>query len=280
MGMKVGFGGSNVKTITFKNRDGTVAGTMSVTRQGKKKTKRVKYNFKEISAQILRARTSGNAKLVASKAQSRVAMLRQQLKDDDYDSDELKSALAHALKMERVARKRTRHLQQEERIKLQEGGVCVETEQMEEEPYPVEKTGKDKDLQAKELELKKLVREYEKFMQESVEKTTKKLDDILESGDLLSQITEAAPEEMSPEDFELLKKKHRAKEMKEIMEADLQYLKAMFDRLAKEKQETGNVGMAGSSAVSAEFAGMDMPMPVQAIETPAATEGGIVDITV
>lgn len=278
MGLKIGSGSSNVKTITFKNRDGTVAGTMSVTKPVKKKPKRVKYNFKELSVQIMGAKTSGNARMVTSKAQSRVAMLRQQLKNDDYDSAELKSALAHAMKMEQVARKRAKHLQQEEKIKQQGGGSCIEIEEMEKNPELDESIGEEKELKLKEQELKKLVREYEKFMRESVEKTTKNLDDALESNDLLSEITEAVPEDMSPEDLELLKKKHRAKEMKEIMEADLQYLKAMFDRLAKEKQDIGSGAVGSDIGVAAEFGGMEMP--VQMMEAPAPTQGASLDITV
>ena len=60
--------------------------------------------------------------------------------------------------------------------------------------------------------------------------------------------------------------------MKEIAEADLKYLKALFDRLAKEKSE-------GAANVSLQLAGMEMPVETAA-EAPGAAEGGNVDISI
>lgn len=266
MGLRIGTENSNTKTITFKNSDGTVAGTMSVTTPGKKKTKRLRYNFKEISVQIMGAKTSGNARKAAAKARSRASMLRQQLKNDDYDSRELKSAITHALKMEQVARKRAKHLQQEEKIQRQGGGLFADTNEIQDKSILGQDISETKELKAREEELKKLMQDYEKLMEESIKES-------------MEEITESiSPEDMSPEDFEMLKKKHRSKELKEIMEADLQYLKAMFERLAKEKQETGTGSIGADYGVSVELVGVEMP--VQTAEIPAITEGGSVDIMI
>ena len=287
MGMMIGTGNSNVKSVIFRNADGTVSGSMSVSGQKKKKTKPLRYNFKEISAQIMRTKTSGNARTVAARARSKAAMLRQKLKNDEYDSKELESALTHALKMERIAKKRMKHLLQEEKIKQKNDSSSVDTDsyadtgKAEEEPEFEKDSSGEKDLKIKEEELKKLMQEYEKFMQEAM----KNSGEGLEEDNLLEEMAGAVPEKMSPEDAELLKKKHRAKELKEIMEADLQYLKAMFDRLAREKQgvENGdnygsNSGDTGSvdSGVSLEIVGMEIPVEMTA--APVVTEGGSVDI--
>ena len=60
---------------------------------------------------------------------------------------------------------------------------------------------------------------------------------------------------MDPEDLEMLKKKHRAKELRKITEADMEYLKALFNELEKEKQDNQN-------GVSLELAGIEVsPFP-------------------
>lgn len=275
MGMKVSSGNPSVRSITLRGSNGSAVGTISMTNSAKKKPKKLKYNFKEISVQILSAKTSGNARKVASKARNKVALLRQKIKNDDYDSKELESAIAHALKMEKIAKKKMKHLQQEERVKQMGEGDFLDLPQTEEET-DLEELDQQKDFTQKEDELKQLMQEYEKLMEEVMKQSNELL-----SGDMLmDELTENAPEDMRPEDLDLLKKKHRAKEQKEIAEADLQYLKAMFERLAKEKQEIGNNSIQNSnssSGVLLELAGQEIP--VQTAEVPVMAESSL-DITI
>lgn len=275
MGMRVSSGNPSVRSITLRGSNGSAVGTISMTNSAKKKPKKLKYNFKEISVQILSAKTSGNARKVASKARNKVALLRQKIKNDDYDSKELESAIAHALKMEKIAKKKMKHLQQEERVKQMGEGDFLDLPQTEEET-DLEELDQQKDFTQKEDELKQLMQEYEKLMEEVMKQSNELL-----SGDMLmDELTENAPEDMRPEDLDLLKKKHRAKEQKEIAEADLQYLKAMFERLAKEKQEIGNNSMQNSnssSGVLLELAGQEIP--VQTAEVPVMAESSL-DITI
>ena len=84
MGM-MSIGRSNVRRITLKNADGSVAGTVSISAPEKKKKKRLQYNFKEISSQILRAKTCGSAKQIAVRARVKAATLRMQRKVGEYD---------------------------------------------------------------------------------------------------------------------------------------------------------------------------------------------------
>lgn len=275
MGMRVSSGNPSVRSITLRGSNGSAVGTISMTNSAKKKPKKLKYNFKEISVQILSAKTSGNARKVASKARNKVALLRQKIKNDDYDSKELESAIAHALKMEKIAKKKMKHLQQEERVKQMGEGDFLDLPQTEEET-DLEELDQQKDFTQKEDELKQLMQEYEKLMEEVMKQSNELL-----SGDMLmDELTENAPEDMRPEDLDLLKKKHRAKEQKEIAEADLQYLKAMFERLAKEKQEIGNNSIQNSnssSGVLLELAGQEIP--VQTVEVPVMAESSL-DITI
>ena len=82
--------------------------------------------------------------------------------------------------------------------------------------------------------------------------------------------------------MERLKKKHRADEMREVMEADMKYLKALMFRLEKEKQE------GSSSGVSLQLSGVDMPVQSVSVDMPieattdqlVVAEGGSIDISV
>ena len=116
MSLMVGGSNSNVRRIVLKNADGTSAGSISISSPSPKKKKRLQYNFKRISAQIMRSKTSGSASQVVSKARQQVAMLQRKTKNGDYDETELRNAIIHAQKMERIARKRVKHLEQEEAL--------------------------------------------------------------------------------------------------------------------------------------------------------------------
>ena len=90
------------------------------------------------------------------------------------------------------------------------------------------------------------------------------------------------------EDLELMKKKHRADEMRAIVEADMKYLKFMFDKLEKERQSNNNSISSYSSvsydsnssandSVSLELGGVDIPVEA-APDAMTIVEGGAVDV--
>lgn len=254
----IGIRNSNVKRIVFKNADGTVAGSLSITKPSKKKSKRLQYNFKEISAQIMRAKTPGSARQVMSRARSKTALLRRKLKSGDFDEKDIKSAILHAEQMEKIAKKRMKHLQEEENAKP--GGVC--RAELDEES---ELSRNDLDKQDFELDsekIKELMKQLQYRMQEAMEEVNG-----------MEEVSVEVKRELDPADLELLKKKHRAEELRDIMEADMKYLKAVFEKLAKEKQEA-------SGSVSLEISGMEMPVSVTVTEPPVVTEGGSIDATV
>lgn len=90
--------------------------------------KKLKYQFKNISSKILRSKTSQAAKQAAGQARREIMRLKRQKQnsDSDSDSEEIDAAIAHAQAMERVAKKKAKHLEEEEMMKAA-GGICQET---------------------------------------------------------------------------------------------------------------------------------------------------------
>lgn len=293
MGVMIGSGSSNVQRIVFRNADGMEVGSMSIRKSSPKKTKKLQYNFKEISARILQTKTSGSARQVLILAKGRLALLRQKAKGGEYDDRELQLAIEHAEKMERVARKKMRHLQEEERAA--HGGSCQQEALQEEEELNAgrkeaesEEGGDSERLQQearREISRRQqeMMREQQKLMQELMEITQRESTGACgmeELSDALGGRTAAA--ELEPQELKQLKTKHRLEEQREIMEADMLYLKAYFQKLAQEKQENAaggySSGDSDSSGVSLELGGMEMPA-VQA-EAPVMPEGGVIDTSV
>lgn len=294
--------GNKVTTrIELKHADGTSAGTIGITRTEKKKPKKLQYNFKDISARIMQTKTSGDASRVLTSARAKVAMLMRKLKSGEYDDKEVQSAILHAEAIARVANKRVKHLREEENAGKQ-GGTCTagleedqDNEKLErlaagEDTGGREKAGRE-ELQKLKKEYEKLKREYQKLMRETqspLEDTMKEAEGMEE---LFGEITGPAADDLDPADLELMKKKHRAKEMREIMEADMKYLKALFDQLAKEKQEIASggagspgdnsvPGITGDSGVALELGGADIPVQMPVADAAAVVEGGAIDAMV
>ncbi len=256
--MSIGIRNSNRKVIEIKNIDGTVVSTISISKPSKKKTKRLQYNYKLVSSQIMRAKTSVSARQAIARARGMTAMLRKKMKSGDYDEKELEHAILHAERMARVAKKRMKHLQEEENAK-KTGEVC----QLEPDEKKENISWMDMTYEPDRKEMTELMQKFQDSMEDVLEE--------LENAAGLEEVLGIVQEDMTPADLELLKKKHRSDELREIMEADMEYLKALFGKLAKEKQDAEN-------GVSLELGGMEMPVPVAQI--PTVTEGGSIDAPV
>ncbi len=263
-------GNRQITQISFKNRDGSTAGSISMSKTIEKKKKRLQYNFKQISSMLLLTKTSGSASRVVTKARANVAMLLKKVRNGDYDEKELESAIAHARKLERIAKKRVKHLKEEEKAQAQ--GSCVDFEELDENGE-TEENDSEREQEFTQEELKKMMEESRRLMEE----TMAELEEAANLDDLADSIMATAYHDMDREDIERLKKKHRADEMREIVEADMKYLKDLFARLEREKQETSG-SSARSAGVSLELYGNEMPVPVS--ETPVPAEGGNVDLSV
>ena len=281
MSMMIGKSNSNTVRIELKNADGNSAGSIGFTRPGLKKKKRLQYNFKAISAQIMQAKTSAGATQAASKARRQIAVLQRNIKSGEFDEEEIKSAIAHAKSLERIARKRLKHLRQEEALKQDNNPYLSEMEEKVDD-LAVEGMDPEELLNLSEEELKQLMEELKKAMQDLKEEASDH--QVLDRSDNLDEVVQ---ENLDLLDLEQLKKKHRADELREIMEADMKYLKALFNKLAREKQSavsgsTGSSDSCGSTdsvnGVMLQLSGIDTHIPATEIAAPST--GGNMDVYV
>lgn len=266
MSMVIGSNNSYRTTISLKKPDGSVAATItfSKAKTKAKKKKRLSYNYKKISNQIMMSKTSANAGKVLNKARVNVITLLMQKKSGDYDDKEIKAALEHARSMERIAKKRKKHMEEEEQAA--QGGETLISEGIDENSE-ADNTDDDWENELSDEELEELAKELKELTEESLEESLKEMADELVS---------TVHDDMSKEEVDDLKRKHRADELKAIIEADMKYLKALFEKLQKEKEQGGS---DSSSPVSLEIAGVEIPVQTEA--APAdVVEGAAVDVSV
>lgn len=289
------------------------------------KLKKLRYSYKSISSQLLRSRTSLDAAKVARKARRELVRLKGKrlYENGKYDSYELEAAITHAQAMVRVARKKVKHLQEEELMKVK-GGPCAgeleenkeqENELTDEERAYLERlyseggsgeagsgfggigsaggnaagggtesaagsgigeglisqedmfAAKQEQMQAYEeamrqsdvqedlqmMEMQR-AREASGSMMDAMSELTEEMSDSM--GKLLEELglwelaedTASVSVEMDPADYKMMKLKHRLEEMKAIAEADAEYLKAVFQKLGKEKEASARAAASAGSA--------------------------------
>lgn len=300
MSMMLGISVSNKKRLEIRDKSGKVTGSITVTKGKMSQAvvkKRLPYSFKEISTRLLKTKKSGNAHQVLISARQKVVSLRLMYKGGVYDDDEVFAALMHAQAIVRVAKKREKHLEEEERAekKIEKDGTFCEADLEEKTEEATDKQMQKEERQQTKAKMdmqrmQKLMEQYERMMQEAM-KELERLDDMDELSEEMGIDGEIS---MDPADLDLMKKKHRADEMRAIMEADMKYLKFMFDKLEKEKQSNnnsissfssvsydnnGNNGGNGSNGVSLELGGVDIPVEA-APDAMTIVEGGAVDVGV
>lgn len=262
---------TGVRRITIKRPDGSDVGTITIHSSSLKKLKKVGYKQRRISNMITQAKTSGNARQVLASAKTETVSLRRKLASGQYNDREVRAAIRHAERMERVAKKRMKHLQQEEQIEKNGGGTWqmgLEEEDLENGGQEAEGSGF---AELSQEEMRQLMQELQEEMAElAMENDMEELEQVVDL-------------DMDPAELEQLKKEHRADEMREIIEADMKYLRALFGQLAREQQEAA----ANASGVALELAGVNIPVQVDSrtaaqvagVEAPAA-EGGTIDVSV
>lgn len=292
MGIGVGSNYSNkTKTVReIKDTQGKVVGRITISKPKSKtvRKKRLPYNFRKISNQIVMSKTANSARAAMSSARRVTLLLKEKMRSSDYSDEELKDAIIHARKMERIAKKRVKNMEAEERA-AQSGVYILELEEEEaSESERAEEEQQQEEAGLSQEELEKMMQELESLMEESMEE----LEEAAGLDDFMDGMMCVVQKDMEPEDLEQLKKKHRAQELQEIMEADMKYLKALFNRLEREKREgasgSSNNGSSPSAqstqsdsarGVSLQLAGTEIPVE-QTAEVPAAAiaEGASVDI--
>ena len=294
MSMMLGISVSNKKRLEIRDKSGKVTGSITVTKGKMSQAvvkKRLPYSFKEISTRLLKTKKSGNAHQVLISARQKVVSLRLMYKGGVYDDDEVFAALMHAQAIVRVAKKREKHLEEEERAekKIEKDGTFCEADLEEKTEEATDKQMQKEERQQTKAKMdmqrmQKLMEQYERMMQEAM-KELERLDDMDELSEEMGIDGEIS---MDPADLDLMKKKHRADEMRAIMEADMKYLKFMFDKLEKERQSNNNSISSYSSvsydnnssandSVSLELGGVDIPVEA-APDAMTIVEGGAVDV--
>lgn len=275
MGMQVGSSADTYKTkqeLRDYQGNAVAKATISAAKVKQKKAakkKKLNYNYKKISRQITMSRTTNGIRRVITRARDQVVDLLRKQMSGKYDETDVRHAIIHARKMERVARKKKKHLEQEEKADAT-GKALIEKgeDSSNEDEKELEKAANG--LSKEELE--RLIAEYEELMQE--------MEQASGMDEVMKEYMGATEVEMSPEEVDQLRKKHRSDEMKDIVEADMKYLRALFNKLAREKQETAN----GNPSVSLELEGVEIPISQETTEAAAAAaemvEGANVDVTV
>ena len=259
--------------------------------------KKLKYQFKSISSRILRSKTSQAAKQAAGQARREIMRLKMKKQSGDYDSEEIEAAINHAEAMERVAKKKAKHLEEEEMAKAAGGisqgeKVCADEESEEVKDAETEKDAEEEETMTGEdyedtsyedaynypgldeflLQTGDLMEAMSDFTSETMQELSDNMRDMMEEMgmDELSDTMLSVKKDMDPEDLKMMKIKHRNKEMKEIVKADSEYLKAVFNRLEKMKDNLvmpsgNNAAMPSGTSFSADAAGIGLP----AVSAPA-----------
>ena len=269
--------------------------------------KKLKYQFKNISSKILRSKTSQAAKQAAGQARREILRLKRQKQNSDSDSEEIDAAIAHAQAMERVAKKKAKHLEEEELAKAA-GGICQGDRISEEETKDVQDAEAENAQNEEEMSAEgsadevsgdfsayeyagneayagdsydtsdhialgmdtfyaqagDFMSEMSDFTSELMQEMSDSLRDLMEEMGLdgISDTAVSVNREMDPADLKMMKIKHRNKEMKDIVKADAEYLKAVFDHLEKMKD---NAVIPTGTSFSADAVGVGVsaaPVPV------------------
>ena len=257
--------------------------------------KKLKYQFKNISSKILRSKTSQAAKQAAGQARREVLRLKRQKQSGNYDEDEIEAAINHAKAMERVAKKKAKHLEEEEMAKAAGGiwqgeKVCTDEEERTSEtnqntdPETEEEVAREASDAQTDMNLEQydypqldqfllltsdLMAAMSDFTSETMQELSDSMRDMMEEMgmDELSDTMLSVKKDIDPADLKMMKIKHRNKEMKEIVKADAEYLKAVFDRLEKMKDNPvvpsgSSLSLSGDSSgtsFSADAAGIGVP---------------------
>lgn len=257
------------------------------------------YNFREVSSKIRQAKTSVSAGQAVLAARRKVLELKRKLVSAGDDSGDIEAALNHAKQMELVAKKKRRHLEIEEMVaanrkkdeqqdKMEEAASDMQSalaeiagEKIDEELTEINEQQTEmmaemaEELRTQNEEMtEEMSEEMLAALDEFVEKFGAEEKEMLEEMSEMLESMEAVDPHMSQEELEELKKKHRMAEEKQMMKADMEYLKEVFDKLSKEGAKMPGMGSVGSgmSGIAAAFSapsGIAMPSISGAVSVPA-----------
>ena len=250
---------TELRVNVSKSKKITSSGTMK---------KRLPYNFKQLSRQISQAKTSDAARPLVNKIRSKLSWLYKKLRTGEYGDSEISAAIVHAAAMERIAKRKVRHLEEEENAENGGTGAVNSPGEEEEEVY-----GKD--------ELKESLEENEEITEEKMKQMMAEIERLEDefNEDMMSELKDmisCAGKDMSEDEIKEFKRRHREDEDRQLMKADLKYMKALFDRLEQEKKQAGYSGLSSGENTSSSFS-MSVDC-VPEIEMAEPEAGSTVDI--
>ena len=203
--------------------------------------KRLPYNFKQLSNQIMQAKTADAARPVVTKMQTKLSWLYKKLRSGEYGDSEVAAAIIHAAALERIAKRKVRHLEEEEAAENGSG---------------VSSTPEEEGLFGEE-ELSDSLEEREDISEEMMEQILEDIEELEQelSEDMLSEVQDMiayAGKDLTEDQIDELKRKHRNDEERQLIRADMKYLKALFDRLEQEKRQNSAGTFSGNDQNSSE----------------------------
>lgn len=190
-GTSAGIAGAS---ITTGNTVISQSGTLGTGKSHSKKS--LKYNSKEISAQILRATKSRTAATVLTKAKNTVSNLRRCLGTGEYNDSEVEAALAHAKRMVKCAQSKVNHLCEEENLQRK---------------YERRKASKERQQKS---EIKRRVHQKEQDLEQKI---------------AMEELEQARRQKSDKQEIVRKKRMHRNDELGKINEADMKYLQSTID---------------------------------------------------
>ncbi len=267
----------------------------TASKKSEKSKKPVRYNFKEVSSKILRAKTSISAGQAVIAAKRKVVEVRRKIEAGDGDPEELQLVLTHAKRMEMVARKKKHNLELEELVehtqsrdekleKQEEAATDIKDAIVAAEEEKVSKE-EDEIFEERQDMIEDAVEEAEERKSENTEEMLANLNEMiskfgeeelkeLEEEMEFLECMEIVDPHMTEEELDELKRKHRAAENRAIVKADMDYLKGMI----KHQTEKGN--SSGASSVSAVSTSSSAYTPQMAVSMPSVAEAASMAIDV
>jgi len=260
--------------------------------------KKLNYNYRTVSTMIQRAKNANSAGKAVIAAKRQVATLRSKLRscDDEDESQEIQLAISHAQQMERVAKKKQHHLQQEELVEstmsldekeaaaeeaidaAAENARGISDEDMKKamekqkgdslnydatntayqneaslnasEYIPETDISEFPETDMSEFTDTEFAEEFSSDMEELMGEMEDLSDEMSEELSDMMDMFEAVDPHMSKESLQKLKLKHRNSERKDIVKADMDYLKGVFDHLEAAGAPQGTTGTGDISAGS------------------------------
>ena len=252
--------------------------------------KRLKYNYKAVSKKIMQSKDSNSAEKAVTAARQETRNLKRQAAEGKFDAEELEAALMHSKRMEAIAEKHLKFIREEETAERfqKDGNITAAFAST-----PLIKDSESALFAKQEVDedLRKEVRGYLESLGYKFEGAGAAGDTLarnagnIDMADLTEDMTEEMTDDfsdlsdmldtpnlygMEPEDVKLLKLKHRAKEMKELAEADAEYLKAVFEKLNEASHTDAAVQAAGAVGGGSASLSSGTGDPLGLIGTPGA----------